>query len=373
MLGKLLWRSTKTAMKHRTLRRIALFGALGAGVTAAGVALTGVGVGLAGVALWRRLGLRRQDVRGQVVLITGGSRGLGLALAREFGSLGARLVICARNQSELDLARDQLQRGGADVLALRCDISDSAQVQNMIQQAIERFGRIDILVNNAGIISVGPVASQTMDDFKEAMDIMFWGIVHPTLALLPHMLQRRAGRIANITSIGGKVSVPHLLPYNCAKFAAVGFSEGLRAELAKDGIKVTTVVPWLMRTGSHVNAYFKGDHRTEYNLFSLGATLPVVSMDARRAARRIVNAVRAGQAELILGPQAKLATILHGLFPGLTADALGLVNRLLPANAEVQRHAGKDIQTPVSRSFVTILGRRAGERLNQFPERAAGT
>ena len=117
-------------------------------------------------------------------------------------------------------------------------------------------------------------SSATVADFEDAMGTMFWGMVYTTLAALPQMTERGAGRIVNITSIGGKVAVPHLLPYCCAKFAAVGFSEGIRAELAKDHIKVTTVVPGLLRTGSHANAVFKGDHHKEYGWFSLAATRP---------------------------------------------------------------------------------------------------
>jgi short-subunit dehydrogenase len=215
-------------------------------------------------------------------------------------------------------------------------------------------------------MQVGPLAAQTVVDFREAMDVMFWGAVYPTLAVLPQMVARRSGRIANITSIGGKVAMPHLLPYDCAKFAAVAFSEGLRAELAKDGVKVTTVVPGLMRTGAHVNAYFKGDNQSEYTWFSLGATLPLVSIDARRAARKIVHAIRGGRAEIILTPQAKLLAMFHGLFPGLTADILSLVNRVLPTGAAPERHTGKESATKVSESFATVLGRKAAANLNQF-------
>ncbi len=372
MVRRILWFAGKRTLQHKTLRRMALLGAAGAAAAGVGVALAGLGVGLAGVALWRRLGLRREQVRGQVVLITGSSRGLGLALAQEFASLGARLVICARDASELELARAQLARTGAEVLAVPCDLTVSSEVDRLVRQARERFGRIDILINNAGVIQVGPLSAQTLTDFQEAMDVMFWGVVYPTLAVLPEMLARRGGRIANITSIGGKVAVPHLLPYDCAKFAAVGFSEGLRAELARDGIKVTTVVPGLMRTGSHLNAYFKGNNQSEYTWFSLGATLPAVSMDAHRAARKIVRAVRAGRAEIILSPQANLLAMFHGLFPGTTADILGLVNRALPTGSAQERHTGKESETPVSRSFVTSLGRRAAEKLNQYPENAGG-
>jgi short-subunit dehydrogenase len=241
----------------------------------------------------------------------------------------------------------------------------------MVRRAIQHFGRVDILVNNAGVIQVGPIKSQTLADFEEAMQIMFWGVVHPTLSVLPHLLERRSGRIANITSIGGKISVPHLLPYSCAKFAAVGFSEGLHAELARDGITVTTVVPGLMRTGSHVNAYFKGDHATEYNMFALSATSPLTAMSGHRAAKKIVRAIRLGRAEVILTPQAKLAALIHGIAPGQTSNLMSLVHRLLPGadTANKERLRGKETETSITRSPLTALGRMEGRKLHQYPER----
>jgi short-subunit dehydrogenase len=354
----------------KQLKRAALLGAAGTAAVGIGV---GAGVGLAGWALWRRLGARATDVRGQVVLITGSSRGLGFAMAQEFARLGARLVICARNEGELKVAEARLQALGAEVLAVTCDMAVRDEVLKMVQEANARFGHIDILVNNAGIIAVGPIESQSITDFQECMDVMFWGVVYPTLAVLPQMMERRGGRIANITSIGGKVAVPHLLPYDCAKFAAVGFSEGLRAEVSKNGVKVTTVCPGLMRTGSHLNAEFKGDHRAEYTWFAVSATSPLAAMNAHRAARKIVNAIRSGRAEIILTPQAKLLAAFHGLFPGLTADILGLSNRLLPGAGMGEgqtRHSGRDSETSVTRSFITELGRKAAESLNQFPGRS---
>jgi NAD(P)-dependent dehydrogenase (short-subunit alcohol dehydrogenase family) len=339
---------------------------IGAGVTAGTAVLAGVGTGLAAWKLYQRL--RTGDsLAGRVVLITGSSRGLGLAMAEEFAAQGARLVICARDQAELERARARLATQGAEVLAVSCDVSVKDDVDSLINEATARFGHIDVLVNNAGVIQVGPLEAQTLMDFQEAMDVMFWGMVYPTLAVLPQMKRRGSGRIANITSIGGKVSVPHLLPYSCAKFAAVGFSEGLRAELGREGIKVTTIVPGLMRTGSHLNAYFKGKNRDEFTWFSLGATLPVVAMSARRAARRIVGAIRRGQAELVLTPQAKALALLHGAAPGTTADILGVVNRVLPeaAGRGRERRLGRESETPLTRSFVTALGRKAARELNQ--------
>jgi short-subunit dehydrogenase len=337
-----------------------------------GVAGTVAGIGAAVIAreVWKRA-RAVPGFAGKVVVITGGSRGLGFAIAQEFAMRGAKIVICGRNEEILHEAEQRLLAMGVPVLATRCDISQRNEAELLIQQATERFGRVDVLVNNAGQIAVGAIESQQVSDFEQAMGTMFWGMVYATLAALPQMRQRGEGRIVNITSIGGKVAVPHLLPYACAKFAAVGFSEGMHAEVAKDNIKVTTVVPGLMRTGSHANAVFKGDHRKEYGWFSLSASLPFASMDAHRAAKRIVDAAARGTAEIILTPQAKLLALAHGVAPGTTTDILGIANRMMPGTGsrDSQSFTGKESETPVSRSFLTALGRSAGRDLNQHPER----
>ena len=347
--------------------RNALF-ASAAGMSFAGAAV-GVGALVLGRELWRRTHVSF-SFAGKVVVITGGSRGLGFALAQEFAGRGAKLVICARDEEILREAETKLASAGVEVLAVPCDIVDESAAEQLIQLATERFGRVDVLVNNAGTIAVGPIESQTLDDFHSAMDNMFWGMVQTTLAVLPQMMQRGNARIVNISSIGGKVAVPHLLPYCCAKFAEVGFSEGLRSELAKNNISVTTVCPGLMRTGSHANAVFKGDHRKEYGWFSLGATLPLSAMDVRKAARRIVNATARGAAEIVLSPQAVLLAKVHGVAPGMVQDALGVANRFMPGTGsrDPQRFTGKESESALSRSFVTAMGRSAGRELNQHPD-----
>lgn len=358
-------RLASKASEHVTAKNLVL-GAAGVGAAGAIAGLmAGAGVALAARAVWN--GLTLADITGQTVLITGASRGLGFAMAQEFARQGCRIAICARSEEELDVAAAQLRAVGAEVLTIPCDVTIQDDVQKMVQQVIERFGQIDILVNNAGVIQVGPLQSQTVTDFQEAMDTMFWAHVYTTLAVMPHMVGRRSGRIANITSIGGKIAVPHLVPYSSAKFAAVGFSEGITAELAKDGIKVTTVCPGLMRTGSHENAYFKGDHRKEYAWFSLGASSPLTAIGARRAARSIVNAIRRGQAEIILSVPAKAAALFHGIAPGTTAQILGVTNRLMPGtnSTNPDRHRGFESKSAVSESPLTALGRRAANKLNQ--------
>ena len=285
----------------------------------------------AGYALWREMRARSIRLDGQVALVTGGSRGLGLLLARELAREGCQVAICARDPVDLERARLNLANHGFEVFASVCDVSDRAQVEELIGQVARRFGRLDILVNNAGVIQVGPVASMNIVDFQQAMAVNFWGMVYASLAAAEEMKdQGGGGRIVNITSIGGTVAVPHLLPYDSAKFAALGFSEGLRVELARDSISVTTVVPSLLRTGSYTNAMFKGRQESEFDWYSFAANARLTSMDARRAARRIIKAAKLRTPELVLGWQARLLRIAHGLFPGTLSRVLVAMNRLLP-------------------------------------------
>ena len=304
----------------------------------------------------------------KVVVITGGSRGLGLLLARELASQGAHIAICARDKDELLRARQELERLSAEVFAAPCDITDRTQVIKMIRSVREYFGRIDVLINNAGTIQVGPYNVMTIEDYEEAMNIHYWGPLYTILATLPHMRERGEGRIVNISSIGGKISVPHLLPYSASKFALVGLSEGLRSELKKEGIIVTTVCPGLMRTGSPKNISTKGQHEKEYTWFKVADSLPISSMNATLAAKKIIEACRQGDAELILTFSAKLASAVHGLFPGFTTDLFAGVNRLLPDAGEqgsIQRKKGEESETFISSSFIAGLTDEAAERNNE--------
>ncbi|MDQ3150607.1 MAG: SDR family oxidoreductase [Actinomycetota bacterium] len=307
-----------------------------------------------------------------VAVVTGASRGLGFLLARELGRCGHDLVVCARSAEGLAAARPDLEATGATVDTVVCDVSVAADVARLVDTATARHGRIDVLVNNAGTIQVGPVGAMRAEQFADALGVMLWGVVHPTLAVLPLLRSRGCGRIVNITSIGGKIPAPHLLPYTTAKFAAVGFSEGLRAELAKDGISVTTAVPGLMRTGSPRNALFSGDRTAEHRWFALGDSLPLVSMDAERAARRIVDGALRGRPEIILTPAAKLAVRAHGLAPGLTTRAAALVDRLLPRGEDAPPVPGHTVDPDPPQWFrvLTTLTDRAARRWHQHDDEA---
>jgi NAD(P)-dependent dehydrogenase (short-subunit alcohol dehydrogenase family) len=273
----------------------------------------------------------------------------------------------------LEAARAELEQSGAEVLAVPCDVADPTQVAAMVEAVTRHYGRIDILINNAGIIVVAPVETLTRADFERVMAVNFWGVLNPTLEVLPGMRTRESGRIVNITSIGGKISVPHLLPYNCAKFAAVGFSEGLRAELADTGISVTTVVPGLMRTGSHLNAEFGGEQEAEYRWFALGASAPYpVAIGADRAARLIVRAAKRGQAECTYPLSAVVAARVSGLLPGVTTNTLALFDRFLPQppRQAVGTRPGAAVEADSESAVLraaTILGRAAAEEYKQVP------
>jgi NAD(P)-dependent dehydrogenase (short-subunit alcohol dehydrogenase family) len=335
------------------------------------LALAAVGAGalFAARALYRRW--REYDLRGKTVLVTGGSRGLGLVLAREFADEGANVAVCARDPAELERARRDLASRGARVFAFPCDVTERAQVKELVEVVTKHFSGVDVLVNNAGVIQVGPVEVMTLEDFEQALAVHFWGPLYATLCVLPQMRERRDGRIVNVSSIGGKIGVPHLVPYSASKFALAGLSEGLRAELAKDNILVTTVYPGLMRTGSPRNATFKGRHRAEYAWFAVSDALPVTSIQAERAARQIVAACKRGQAELVITTQAVMAVKFRALFPEATADILALANRLLPGPGGIGRKKakGKESESSLAPSILTTLSDRAAQRNNEVQEK----
>lgn len=335
---------------------------------------TSVGFGLLGIAATiasRKAHRRASAVAGKVVFITGGSRGLGLALAEEFVRAGARVAIAARDGERLAEAEVRL-RGldrsrNAAVMSVRCDVTDPSMVESAIAEVSRALGPIDILVNNAGIIAVAPMANQSVRRFREAMDTHLYGPLHTTEAVLPEMVRRGSGTIVNIASIGGLVAVPHLLPYTASKFALVGFSRGLHAELRSKGIHVLTVCPWLMRTGSHLHAKFGGKPDLEYGWFSIGATLPGLAVQARRAAREIVRAVVSRKSELLISPWATAAALVAQLAPRLTDAILAQVNRIMPeadASQGDQQVEGKDVHG-VSSIVPGMLGKTPAEAWNQ--------
>jgi NAD(P)-dependent dehydrogenase (short-subunit alcohol dehydrogenase family) len=314
--------------------------------------------------------LRAIDLRGRSVLITGGSRGLGLELARELGRQGARVTLAARDGSELERAREDLAARGIDVYLATCDVGRRGEAERLVADVVERTGSMDVLVNNAGVIQVGPLEHMKLDDFEEAMAVHFWGPLYTMLAAIPEMRRHGGGRIVNVSSIGGKIGVPHLVPYCASKFALVGLSDSIRGEVAKDNIYVTTVCPGLMRTGSPFNAWFKGRHREEFAWFAISDSLPVASIAAGRAAAQIVDACRHGDAELVISWPAKLAVVANAVMPESVALAMSIANRVLPGPGGDgdQAHSGWQSLSSWAPSRLTTLTERAAARNNELPQ-----
>ncbi|MDT0329920.1 SDR family NAD(P)-dependent oxidoreductase [Nocardiopsis lambiniae] len=331
---------------------------------AGGVALAG-GAALAGR---RARSGHEPGLVGRTALITGGSRGLGLQLAREFGARGASVVVCARDAEEVDRAVEDLRGRGVTAHGERCDLTDPEQARALVGRAVAHLGHLDFVVNNAGIIQVGPYEVFSERHFHEAMDTMFWAPLRVSLAAL-EPLRHSGGRLVTITSIGGHLSVPHLLPYSCAKFAEVALSEGLAAEAARTGVGVTTVVPGLMRTGSHRAAVFVGRPEREYTWFSLGAGLPLVSVGAERAAARIVEAAARGRGHVVLTPLARLVILSRGISPAFVQGVTRLMAAVLPtAPAHPEERKGAQADHGALNTLIkapTVLNERAGRRLHQ--------
>lgn len=305
-----------------------------------------------------------------VALVAGASRGLGLLIAGQLLERGYQVAICARGAEELAAAETTLRPRGT-VTSHVCDVGERDQVDALISSVTAAHGGIDVLITVAGTIQVGPAESMTLEHFDEAISTMTWGPVHLAWAVLPQMRARGRGRIGTITSIGGMIAPPHLLPYATAKYAAVGFSEGLASELSGTGVTSTTVVPGLLRTGSHERALFTGNQAQEYAWFAPSASLPLVSMKAERAAAKIVDGVLAGKPHVMVHPMTHLGTRVKGLAPSTTVRALGLVGRLLPKSpnpaisATVEGHvAARSLNSTVV-NRLTTLGSRAARRLGQ--------
>jgi len=292
-----------------------------------------VAAGLASALAFRAKGTRRAfSFRGKSVVVTGGSRGLGLVLARQLAAEGARITLIARDEHELQRAAEDIRARhlSAAVLVVRADVGQREDAEHAISQTVSHYGTIDVLINNAGIIQVGPLDHMQLSDYDDAMKTHFWGPLFLVRAVLPHMRNQGGGRIVNISSIGGRMAVPHLVPYSASKFALAGLSDGLRAELSRERVLVTTVCPGLMRIGSPVNAAFKGQRRQEYSWFAMASSLPVITISAERAARQILEACRRGDAELVITVPAKIAILARAIAPEFFSHAMSLVHRLLP-------------------------------------------
>lgn len=310
------------------------------------------------------------DFNGRVVVISGGSRGLGLCIAREFAKAGAQLALLARDEDELKVAQTQLEAMGANVLIVVADVTDPHDDVAAINRVVERFGGVDVLINNAGIIQVGPLEHMLDSDFKAAIDLHVWGPLRLSRAALPHLKKSGQGRIVNIASSGGLIAMPHMAPYAVSKFGMVGLSDAMRNELAKDKVKVTTVCPGPIRTGSHVAAKFKGQQAREYKMFKTAAVMPGGSTNAVSAARMIVDAARYGDPQLAFPLPIFWGSILYRMFPNVAGELLATISRFLPAptpgDAGNKTIAGAQLEAQVATGKLTASVDKAAAQNNEL-------
>ncbi len=243
-------------------------------------------------------------------LITGGSQGSGKATALLFAQKGYDLVLVARQLDRLESVAAQVAAIGQQALAISADVGEAQQVEDLVQQALERFGQIDVLINNAGICLTGSMLETTPADWHQIMNTNFWGYVQMIQALLPQFLQRSSGSIVNVGSFGGKMPLPQMTAYCASKYAVTGLTDTLRLELASQGIHVGAVHPGLINSDFLERAQFRGADRQQLES-ALKAGWVSQPADIAKAIWQLVDQRRG---EIVVGPAA-IATEAYRLLP----------------------------------------------------------
>jgi dehydrogenase/reductase SDR family protein 7B len=290
-----------------------------------GKTLLMVGVALAAYQAYKRWRRRRALSRlsGKVVLITGASSGLGEALARLFHSVGAKVILASRNLQKLQALKFQLdttptlkesttlRRHSPKTLVL--DLSSPSSLPDRAREALRAFGRVDILVNNAGISSRGAVLDTELSVDRKIMETNFFGTVSLTRALLPAMVEQGGGHIVVVSSLQGKIGIPHRSSYAASKHALHGYFDSLRCELGPSGVRVSTVCPGYIRTQLSLNALAPDGSKH-------GVLDPTTAkgMSPEYVAEKILYTVAEGGRSLIVAtPTHHLALYLSFFWPSL--------------------------------------------------------
>lgn len=252
----------------------------------------------------------------QVIWITGGSSGIGEALAIQYAAEGAKLVLCARREDELNRVRDLCVSQGLaaeDILVLPLDVTDHESMPAALELVINTFGRIDTLINNAGISQRSLCVDTDMSVYQQIFAVDVLGQIALTKTVLPKLIEQGSGHIAITASVAGKIGVAQRTGYCAAKHAVMGFYDALRAEMAPHGIQVTTITPGFIKTNISTSA-LKGDG-SEFGSMDKDIA---GGMDVTRCARVIMDGFRKGTPEIAVGEGMEMKALwLKRFFPNL--------------------------------------------------------
>ncbi|HEY8936207.1 MAG TPA: SDR family oxidoreductase [Cyclobacteriaceae bacterium] len=268
-------------------------------------------------------------MNGKVVIITGGSSGIGKALAEVFGSRGSKILITGRNKEELLKVVDELSKKGIAITGFQADVSKEEDNKLMAQEAIAKYGTIDVLINNAGISMRALFDEVDLDVVKKVMDINFYGVLYATKYCLPE-IKKNNGSVIGISSIAGYRGLPGRTGYSASKFALNGFLEVLRTELLKTGVHVLTACPGFTASNIRVRSLTKDGTSQGESPRDEGKM-----MTAEECALHIYNATVKRKNSLILTTQGKLAVFMNKWLPRL-ADKLVYNVMAKEANAPIK-------------------------------------
>ena len=266
------------------------------------------------------------ELTGRVAAITGAASGIGRALAVELVARGAHVAVCDVDDYGLAETVARCEGRGTEVSSAHVDVADRRAVEAWAEQVVRDHGRVNLIVNNAGVALVAPIGEMSHEDLEWLIGINFWGVVHGTMAFLPHLKEAGEGHVVNVSSVFGLMAIPSQSAYNAAKFAVRGFTDCLRMELEIEGcgVSATTVHPGGIRTNivrsARIHEQFSGssgrDNVADFD--RVARTTP------EKAARVILDAVVADKRRVLIGPDARAFDLMARL-------PAGLVQRILVA------------------------------------------
>jgi len=277
------------------------------------------------------------QVRGRVAAITGAGSGIGRGLALELAARGCQLAVSDIDDAGLAetvalVERSARRRGGVEVSSTHVDVTDREAVEAWASATIDEFGHVNLIFNNAGVALAANVSAMSYDSFRWLMDINFWGVVHGTMAFLPHLKTSGDGHVVNISSVFGLLGIPSQSAYNSAKFAVRGFTDALRTELdiERCGVSATTIHPGGIRTNIARTARFEfAEHEEAVDAEQAAVSFEKLTRTTpEKAAQLIIGAVEKNKRRALIGPDAHLFDVAARLSPRTSQWALGkLVSR----------------------------------------------